>query len=202
MKLKAALKAFEDDAPEDASRSESKLALPRPRVSALQAQANEQSATIQRLRADVASANEKLARQADHFMEEMRRLGAGTRPLSAPPTIGSMTSSSRPVVEEAQKPPRQSLVDRINAPRPQRADGAAAPAANANGNGAADDGPRLGFPPRARRRPRGDGGSRGPIHRHRRRHLCRRECFSRPGLPEARPVSLIDRLTRSGKPQA
>ena len=45
------------------------------RVSGLEAKSNQQAETIQRLRAEVAQANERAARQASNFMDEMRRLG-------------------------------------------------------------------------------------------------------------------------------
>jgi hypothetical protein len=104
-RLKAALSTYEAEDVDDRTLKESKVAM-RARVSALQAQAEEQSGTIQRLRAEIAAANEKLARQAAHFMDEMRRLGAGTLP-----TAGSRRETTgRP----------QPLVERINAPRPSR----------------------------------------------------------------------------------
>jgi chromosome segregation ATPase len=105
-RLRAALATYEAEDVDDRTMKESKVAM-RARVSALQAQAEEQSGTIQRLRAEIAAANEKLARQAAHFMDEMRRLGAGTLP----------TSGAR---REANIRPKQPLVERINAPRPPR----------------------------------------------------------------------------------
>jgi len=105
-KLRAALSTYEADDVDDRAVKDSKVAM-RARVSALQAQAEEQTGTIQRLRAEIAAANEKLARQAAHFMDEMRRLGAGTIP-----TGGRQDATGRA---------RQPLVERINAPRPPRA---------------------------------------------------------------------------------
>jgi chromosome segregation ATPase len=105
-KLKAALSTYEAEDVDDRTLKESKVAM-RARVSALQAQADEQTTTIQRLRAEIAAANEKLARQAAHFMEEMRRLGAGT----------VQTSGAR---RDTTGRPKQPLVDRINAPRSSR----------------------------------------------------------------------------------
>lgn len=113
-KLKAALSTYEAEDADDRTLKESKVAM-RARVSALQAEAEEQTSTIQRLRAEIASANEKLARQAAHFMDEMRRLGAGTL----------QTSGAR---RETTGRPKQPLVERINAPRPPRpADNGPAP---------------------------------------------------------------------------
>ncbi|MDQ8697909.1 hypothetical protein [Hyphomicrobium sp. LHD-15] len=103
-RLKAALATYEAEDVDDRTLKESKVAM-RARVSALQAQADEQNSTIQRLRSEIAAANEKLARQAAHFMDEMRRLGAGTLP----------TGGAR---RDTTGRPKQPLVERINAPRP------------------------------------------------------------------------------------
>ena len=71
------------------------------RISALQAQLTQQTETLQRLRSELAASNERLARQAAHYMEEMRRLGAGTVPTSIDPRRG-------------RDAPRRSLADRIS----------------------------------------------------------------------------------------
>lgn len=102
-RLKAALSTYEAEDADDRAVKESKVAM-RARLSALQAQSDEHTSTIQRLRAEIAAANEKLARQAAHFMDEMRRLGAGTVPTGAR--------------RDASLRPKQPLVERINAPRP------------------------------------------------------------------------------------
>ncbi|HRO49898.1 MAG TPA: hypothetical protein PLW75_07150 [Hyphomicrobium sp.] len=104
-RLKAALATYEAEDGGDRAVKESKVAM-RARLSALEAEAAEHGNTIQRLRAEIAAANEKLARQAAHFMDEMRRLGAGTLP----------TGPRR----EATVRPKAPLVDRISAPRPPR----------------------------------------------------------------------------------
>jgi hypothetical protein len=108
--LKAALQAYEAGSADDRAIKESKIAL-KARLSALQAQADEQTATIQTLRAEVAAANEKLARQAAHFMDEMRRLGAGTLPASGPMRRSGYDGAKR-----------VSLSERISAPRPVRSE--------------------------------------------------------------------------------
>jgi hypothetical protein len=41
------------------------------------------SETVQKLRSELASANERSARQAAHFTNELKRLGAGTLPAAA-----------------------------------------------------------------------------------------------------------------------
>jgi hypothetical protein len=76
-RLKAALAAFEQTGGEGGLKN-SKMAL-RARVGSAEAQAERQAATIGRLRAELAAANERLARQAAHFMDEMSRIGAGSR---------------------------------------------------------------------------------------------------------------------------
>ena len=110
-KLKAALKAYEAEDADERALKESKIAM-RARVSALQAQSEEQVATIQKLRAEVAAANEKLARQGAHFVEEMRRLGAGSAPAGG--------AARRDGYEE-----KRSLVERVTSPRPPRTLGGA-----------------------------------------------------------------------------
>ncbi len=108
-RLKAALAAYEAEDADDRTLKESKVAM-RARLSALQAEGEEQTVTIHRLRAEIAAANEKLARQAAHFMDEMRRLGAGTIQTAGPR-------------QETTERPKASLVERIAAPRPSRAAG-------------------------------------------------------------------------------
>jgi chromosome segregation ATPase len=84
--LKGSLAAYKVDDP-SADRSislrDSKIAL-KSRLGSLQAQTDAQVETIRKLRAELAASNERMARQAQHFMDEMRRLGAGTLPTSAP----------------------------------------------------------------------------------------------------------------------
>ncbi|MEO1264565.1 MAG: hypothetical protein AAFV26_02545 [Pseudomonadota bacterium] len=50
----------------------------RARLAALEKLSGDQEETIGRLRAELSAANERLARQAAHFMDELRRLGAPT----------------------------------------------------------------------------------------------------------------------------
>jgi hypothetical protein len=79
-RLKAALAVFEQ--PDDRTGlGNSRLAL-KARAGSAEAQAERQAATIAKLRAELAAANERLAHQAAHFMEEMRRIGTGTVPAS------------------------------------------------------------------------------------------------------------------------
>lgn len=106
-RLKAALKTYEISEKDDRGIKDSKIAL-KARLSSLQALSEEQSVTIQKLRAEVAAGNERLARQAAYFMDEMRRLGSGTVPASTP------ARSSSAAVKPSTK---RSLVERINDPR-------------------------------------------------------------------------------------
>lgn len=113
-RLAAALAAFEQPAvggEQAGSLRDSKIAM-KAKLSSLQVQADQQGETIRKLRAEVAAANEKLARQAQHFMEEMRRLGAGTLPAS--------TRERRPA---AAKVVRRSLTERISEAKPELAAG-------------------------------------------------------------------------------
>jgi uncharacterized coiled-coil protein SlyX len=117
-KLKAALKAYEEEDADTSAVKDSKIAM-KARLSALEAQAAQYTATIQSLRAEVAAANEKLARQSSHYVEEMRRLGAGTMPATGP---------QRRDLQDAR---RKSLTERIAAPRKERTSGTAGKSAAA-----------------------------------------------------------------------
>ena len=107
-RLKAALATYEKADKDERVIKESKIAL-KARLSALKALSDQQGTTIQSLRAEVASGNERLARQAAYFMEEMRRLGSGTVPTSVP------AQQSAPA-DQSKRP----LVERINDPRVAR----------------------------------------------------------------------------------
>lgn len=83
--LKASLAAYLEEAAGGSERGssikDSRIAM-KSRLSGLQVQTDGQAETIRKLRAELAGLHEQLARQAQHFMEEMRRLGAGTLPAS------------------------------------------------------------------------------------------------------------------------
>ena len=121
--LRASLKAYEAARSADADGSESKVAL-KSRIGALEQSVQSQSVTVQSLRAELAAANERLARQASYFRDELKRLGTGTQPASVEPRQRSATSS--PPVEVQR---RQTLAERIGAPRPVAASPSPAPAA-------------------------------------------------------------------------
>jgi hypothetical protein len=107
-RLKAALSTYEAADQDERGIKDSKIAL-KARLSALKALSDEQGSTIQALRAEVAAGNERLARQAAYFMEEMRRLG-GTVPASGP----------APRRQAPEQPAKRPLVERINDPRVAR----------------------------------------------------------------------------------
>jgi hypothetical protein len=107
-RLKAALSTYEAADQDERGIKDSKIAL-KARLSALKALSDEQGGTIAALRAELAAGNERLARQAAYFMEEMRRLG-GSVPASGP--------VRRQGAPEAQA--KRPLVDRINDPRVAR----------------------------------------------------------------------------------
>lgn len=101
-KLRSALKTYEADGNEGSAGLSSKA-----EISALQAEVEQQRLTIQSLRADVASGNERLARQTAHFRDELRRLGSS----------GAAADSVR---RGDREPPRIPLAERLAAPRPPR----------------------------------------------------------------------------------
>lgn len=100
--LEAELSAYKDAERTDKGLREGKTAM-RAKIASLESQSTEQSETIQRLRAEIAAANERTARQAAHFTDELRRLGAGSYQTSA---------SSRG--QRTEYAPRQTLTDRIS----------------------------------------------------------------------------------------
>ncbi len=101
--LKAALTSYEEAARETSGAIESSAAA-RAELSALQAEITEQRRTIETLRAEVTSNNERLSRQAQYFRDEMRRLSTSSRPASDGRNGETET-------------PRQSLAERIAQPR-------------------------------------------------------------------------------------
>lgn len=104
-RLKAALAAFERPGQVGKFLGNSKIAL-QARIGSAEAQTEHQAATISKLRAELAASNERLARQAAHFMDEMRRVGPATGPSGA--------AGQRPDREGR----RRNLVDRVAYVRP------------------------------------------------------------------------------------
>src|SRR5262245_11215156 len=133
-RLKAALAAFETESGSDGGLKDSRLAL-KARLGSAQAQADHQSATIGRLRAELAAANERLARQAAHFMDEMRRLGAGSLPVAAQPRASAGRADRRPLAERVAQvrpttPAPRSAANEPGASEPAALDSPSTPARN------------------------------------------------------------------------
>ena len=109
---------------EAANTPDSKVAL-RARLTGLQTQSDQQAELVRKLRAELSAANERLALQGAHFMEQMRRLGAGTLPAS-----GQARRADQPA-------PKISLAERVtNSRGPQSVPVAASlDTSSARGNG-------------------------------------------------------------------
>lgn len=82
-RLNAALAVFDRYEGKSTPVRESKLLL-KARLSSAHAHSDQQAATIGRLRAELAATHDRLARQAAHFMEEMRRVMHGQAPIAGP----------------------------------------------------------------------------------------------------------------------
>lgn len=76
-RLKASLAVFEAEVEADSDGREGRISL-KAKVQALEIQASQQTDTIAKLRSELAGANERAARQASHFTNELRRLGNGS----------------------------------------------------------------------------------------------------------------------------
>jgi len=96
-RLKAALAAFEQQDGPGGGLKDSKIAL-KARLGSAQALADQQTATIGKLRAELAAAHERLARQAAHFMGEMRRIG-GSATAPGQPRRPSRIDEGRSLAE-------------------------------------------------------------------------------------------------------
>ena len=99
-RLKAALAAFESTEP-DKKIKDSPIAM-KAKIASLDALSREQATTIASLRAEVAAVNERLARQSTHYMEEMKRLGAGTLPTSGEARRVPAEPAKRPLSDRIQ----------------------------------------------------------------------------------------------------
>jgi hypothetical protein len=133
-RLKAALATFEAEDRAEGGSKESRAAL-KARLGSAQAQADHQSAMIGRLRAELAAVNERLARQAAHFMDEMRRLGAGTLPVATQPRASNARSDRRPLAERVAQvrptpPAPRSTAKEAGAPEPTTLDSTPSPPRN------------------------------------------------------------------------
>lgn len=114
-KMRAALKAFADSAADPVTGRTSASLTAKVEISQLQAEVAENRSIIESLRAELASSNERLVRQAQNFRDELRRLGGGNE-------IGAKSEADAP---------RKSLAERISAPRIPAAATTSAPANDA-----------------------------------------------------------------------
>ena len=104
-KMRAALKAFADSAVDPSTGRTSASLTAKVEISQLQAEVAENRSTIESLRAELASSNERLVRQAQNFRDELRRLGGGA-------SVGN-NAGDKPDFDA----PRRPLAERIAAPR-------------------------------------------------------------------------------------
>lgn len=181
-RLKAALAVFEQP-DERTGLSSSRLAL-KARAGSAEAQAERQAATIAKLRAELAAANERLAHQAAHFMEEMRRIGTGTVPASGQPRRpgrdGGRDGQRRRVAERVEQVPTR---------RPEPVEAAASQTVVVEGSAAVAEAPSHGDDDRAR-------DAQPPLA-----PAVAAEMPQTATIPadERRRVSLLDRITGIGK---
>jgi uncharacterized coiled-coil protein SlyX len=118
-RLKAALATYEEGPTTERGTRETPMAM-KAKISALEAQAKEQTSTIESLRAEVAGVNERLARQSAHYMDEMKKLGAGTVQTSSGQAAAGQALPGQPpsqFIPARPEPKRASLADRITDPR-------------------------------------------------------------------------------------
>jgi chromosome segregation ATPase len=116
---------------EAANTPDSKVAL-RARLTGLQVQSDQQGEQIRKLRAELAAANERLALQGAHFMEQMRRLGAGAQPANGAARKVEAVAPSRPSLAERVTNSRGPSLATDAAPA-ETPDDTAMPAAKASG---------------------------------------------------------------------
>lgn len=124
-KLKAAVKSYETSAAHLQPTFGSGALSAKAEIGALQAQVDEQTRLIQSLRSEVASSNQRLARQSQHFRDELRRLGSA-----------GLVQSDDPARRGAE-PRRPSLAERIAQPRAPQMSAIGQPANEAIGAAAA-----------------------------------------------------------------
>jgi hypothetical protein len=115
-RLKSALAAFDQYDGKAGELKDSKIGL-KARLGSAQAQVDQQTATISKLRSELASAHERLARQAAHFMDEMRRIGGAMPSGSGGPRTGRTGE-------------RRALADRVAQVRPVPGERSVTPAAS------------------------------------------------------------------------
>src|SRR5262245_20958620 len=134
-RLKAALATFEQQEKGGGLR-DSRIAL-KARLGSAQAQADQQAATIAKLRAELAATHERLARQAAHFMGEMRRIGTAS--------TQSTGAARRPVRGEE----RRTLAERVAQVRAATTEAETSAASRTTATHEAEPAPRLDSSPGA-----------------------------------------------------
>lgn len=115
-RLKAALNVYETTDTQQRATKETKVAL-KARVGALETEVLEQSDTIRRLKAEIAANNDKMARQAAHYVDVIKRLGGGTQPVTGQASVTrkpANTTATRGTPGARRTDP---LMDRLTAPR-------------------------------------------------------------------------------------
>jgi predicted RNase H-like nuclease (RuvC/YqgF family) len=147
-RLRAALQVFEQREETDSTKG-SKIAL-RARLGSAQAQADQQAATIGQLRAELAATNERLARQAAHFMREMRRLGGGTQPTTGQPRRASRAPERHGLAELATQLQERTVAAAVPEPPAEPSNGGNGKTADAGAN-------KAGARPAAAQMPNGPG---------------------------------------------
>lgn len=149
-RLKAALTAFEQSESGRLNFKNSKMSL-KARAESAEAQGEHQAATISRLRAELAAAHERLARQARHFTEEMRRIGAAHGRSPAPAArdnerglrrgnLLDRVAHVRPVLSEPPEPSPNPTAGAPDAAMDASANGHSGNVGNADAAGSADPG--------------------------------------------------------------
>lgn len=123
-RLMAQLRTYEDTA---RTRDEADALSAKAEISGLQAQVEEQKHTIEALRAEVAAGAERLARQAQHFREEMHRLSVQASEGDKASGQGTAEAPRRPLAERIAQP-------RVPARSSQASAEAVRPASNSNVN--------------------------------------------------------------------
>ena len=103
-RLTAALETYDRMESQTGASRESRNAL-KARLGSAQAQSDQQAATIGRLRAELAATQDRLARQAAHFMDEMRR-------------VTQAASQAQPARRRTPRLGEDSIVERIGHVRP------------------------------------------------------------------------------------
>jgi hypothetical protein len=179
-RLKAALATFEQADQAETGLRNSRLAL-KARAGSAEAQAERQAATIAKLRSELAAANERLAQQAAHFMDEMRRLGSGTAPASGQPRRPAREGQRRRLTERTAQ---------VSTSEPA-APSATQPERSAAGNGSDAVGPDAAAPAESKHAP----AESSPADA-----AAAAEMPQTGAIPEERrKVRLLDRITGVGK---